>query len=360
MGSQASPPNPREAKWWQTEEDGRILCTLCPRDCRIGEGQSGFCFIRRHENGRLLNYGYGTSTGFAVDPIEKKPLSHFHPGTSVLSFGTAGCNLGCKFCQNWHISKAHLDATASHQITPESVVALATKHRCPSIAFTYNDPTIIGEFVIDVSLEARAAGLYPVLVTAGYISPKARSEVYANIAAVNIDLKAFSEPFYRKLTLSDIKPVLDTIRWVANETDIWMELTTLLIPGHNDSSTEISSMCEWILEECGPHIPLHFTAFHPDFKMKHVPHTPQETLRRARSLAQKAGIAHVYIGNIHDPEGQTTSCQSCGSVLIQRDWHSILQYRLQGNRCPDCEEPLVGHFPPSTPSRTDSRPHRAH
>ena len=255
------------ARWWKPLENGRILCTLCPRYCKIGSGQSGFCFIRANIDGQLYSLGYGHPTGFAIDPIEKKPLNHFLPGSPVLSFGTAGCNLGCKFCQNWSISKARLDDHNALKATPEDVVLLAQKHHTPSIAYTYNDPTIFGEYVVDISRLAREAGIKSVMVTSGYIDRDARRDVYRYIDAANVDLKAFSERFYHKLTFSHLNDVLDTIRWLKAETDIWVELTTLLIPGENDNMDELSRMCDWILENTGDTTPLHFTAFHPDFKM---------------------------------------------------------------------------------------------
>ncbi|MCZ6634516.1 MAG: AmmeMemoRadiSam system radical SAM enzyme [bacterium] len=339
------------AKWWTPLEGApnqKVRCTLCPRFCEIGDGQHGFCFIRRNRDGTLYQDGYGTSTGFAVDPIEKKPLNHFLPGTPVLSFGTAGCNLGCRFCQNWSISKAKLDEVRSHRITPTDVVDLAQKHHCPSIAYTYNDPTIWGEWVMDIARAARERGVKSVMVTAGYITPEAREEIYPFIDAANVDLKAFTETFYHKLTFSHIEDILDTISWLYNQTDVWVELTNLIIPTHNDAPEEIRQMVGWILENCGDDIPVHFTAFHPDFKMMDLPRTPSETLNMARSIAQTMGLKYVYVGNVHNLEGQTTYCPKCGTDLIQRDWHAILNYRLNGNRCP-CGEPISGVFSPVKP-----------
>jgi len=335
----------KEALWWTTESDGRVLCTLCPRYCRIGEDQAGFCYIRKNIGGKLYSLGYGKSTGFAVDPIEKKPLNHFLPGTGVLSFGTAGCNLGCRFCQNWSISKAKLDDAESLDASPEEVVELALAQNVPSIAFTYNDPVIWGEFAIDISRLARERGLKSVMVTAGYITPEARRDVYRYIDAANVDLKAFTERFYRKLTFSHLEPVLDTLRWLKHETDIWFEITNLMIPGENDGPEETKQLCAWVLDNLGDTVPLHFTAFHPDFKMTDKPRTPASTLRRAREIALSAGIKYCYVGNVFDDEGQTTYCPACGAAVIQRSWHDILEYRLIGNRCP-CGEPIPGRFQP--------------
>ncbi|HEX9443961.1 MAG TPA: AmmeMemoRadiSam system radical SAM enzyme [Candidatus Binatia bacterium] len=335
----------KEALWWRTEEDGRILCTLCPRYCRMGEGQTGFCYIRKNIGGRLYSLGYGKSTGFAVDPIEKKPLNHFLPGTGVLSFGTAGCNLGCRFCQNWSISKARLDDAGSRAATPERVVELALAENVPSIAFTYNDPVIWGEFAIDVSRRARERGLKSVMVTAGYITPEARPEVFRYIDAANVDLKAFTERFYQKLTFSHLDPVLDTLRWLKRETGIWFEITNLMIPGENDDPEETRRLAGWVLENLGDAVPLHFTAFHPDFKMTDKPRTPAATLTRAREIARSMGVRYCYVGNVSDDEGQTTYCPGCGGAVIRRSWHEILDDRLVEGRCP-CGREIPGYFAP--------------
>lgn len=332
------------AQWWEKTENDKILCTLCPRYCTLGEGQAGFCFIRKNIGGTLYSIGYGRPTGFAVDPIEKKPLSHFLPGTSVLSFGTAGCNLGCKFCQNWSISKAKLDDENSFEARPEDVVALAKKYRTPSIAYTYNDPTIFGEYVIDISKLARQEGIKSVMVTAGYIDKEARKDVYKYVDAANVDLKAFSEEFYHKVTYSHLDPVLDTLLWLKNETDIWFEITTLLIPGENDSPDETRRMCDWILQNLGDSVPLHFTAFHPDFRMTDKERTPGSTLNTARSIAMNAGIKYCYVGNVHNMEGQTTYCPNCHNQVIRRDWHSVQSYNLINGHCNECGRKIAGVF----------------
>jgi pyruvate formate lyase activating enzyme len=335
----------QEARWWHTENDGRILCTLCPRFCRLAEGQAGFCYIRKNIGGKLYSLGYGTSTGFAIDPIEKKPLNHFLPGSQILSFGTAGCNLGCRFCQNWSISKAKLDEAHSLNMGPERIVELAEKYRVPSIAYTYNDPVIWGEFVVDISRRARERGLKSVMVTAGYITPEARPEVFRYIDAANVDLKAFSERFYHKVTFSHLDPVLETLKWLKHETDIWFEITNLMIPGENDDAEETKRLCEWVVTNLGDKVPLHFTAFHPDFKLLDRRPTPPATLRSARQIAEKAGIQYCYVGNVHDDEGQTTYCPRCRQALIRRSWHEVLDYRLNGNQC-RCGTEIPGRFRP--------------
>ncbi len=332
------------AKWWEPTDNNKILCTLCPRYCKIGDGQPGFCYIRQNHGGKLYTIGYGNPTGFAIDPIEKKPLNHFLPGTDILSFGTAGCNLGCKFCQNWSMSKAKLDDLNSLNALPEDVVILAKQYGVPSIAYTYNDPTIFGEYVIDISRIARDEGIKSVMVTAGYIDKNARKDVYKYIDAANVDLKAFTERFYHKLTFSHLDDVLDTLTWLKNETDVWIEITTLLIPDENDSSEEIRKECDWILNNLGENVPLHFTAFHPDFKLRDKDRTPEHTLKRARKIALNSGIKYCYVGNVHNTEGQTTYCPNCNEKLIKRNWHSVISNNLVYGKCKNCGEVIDGVF----------------
>jgi pyruvate formate lyase activating enzyme len=343
------------ARYWEREPDGRLRCTLCPRDCRLADGQAGFCFIRQNLGGRMASLGYGRSTGFAVDPVEKKPLNHFYPGTPILSFGTAGCNLGCRFCQNWDISKARLDARASGEYTPREVVDLAVQAGCPSIAFTYNDPIVWAEWAIDVAREAHARGLRTVAVTNGYISPGAREEFFSHMDAANVDLKAFSEGFYAKVTLSHLDPVLETLEYLARKTQVWTEVTNLVIPGLNDDPRETRSLAEWVLRHMGPDIPLHFTAFHPDYKMLDRPPTPPATLVRARAIAREVGLRYVYTGNVHDPEGQTTWCPGCGAPVIERDWMAVRGYHLEGDACRKCRRRIAGRFSAGPVRKTDGR-----
>ncbi|MBI9071885.1 MAG: AmmeMemoRadiSam system radical SAM enzyme [Melioribacteraceae bacterium] len=332
------------AKWWKPIENNRILCTLCPRYCKLGEGQNGFCYVRKNVDGKLVSLSYGRPTGFAVDPIEKKPLNHFYPGTSILSFGTAGCNLGCKFCQNWSISKSKSDNSYSLHATAEDVVKIAKKHKTPSIAFTYNDPIVFGEFVIDVSKLARREGIKTVLVTNGYITEEAREEVYQYIDAANVDLKAFSSGFYKKLTLSKIENVLDTLVWIKNKTNIWLEITTLLIPGENDSPEEITNLCKWVYNNLGSDVPIHFTAFHPDYKLVNKEQTPGRTLDMARDIAIKTGLNYCYVGNVHNPKAQTTYCPSCNKSLITRTWHSVLECFIENDKCIYCGTEIAGRY----------------
>lgn len=334
-----------EARWWEPVEGGKVLCTLCPRACRIGEGQDGFCFIRRNRGGRLVTAGWGTTTGFAVDPIEKKPLSHYLPGSSVLSFGTAGCNLGCRFCQNWDISRARADEARSEEAwTPERVVELAVRMRCPGIAFTYNDPIIWAEYAIDVAKEAHARGLFTVFVTNGYVGAEARRDIFRHIDAANVDLKAFTEEFYAKTTLSHLEPVKETLEWLASETDVWVEVTNLVIPGRNDAEEETRALARFVRERMGPDVPLHFSAFHPDYKMLDVPRTPRRTLSRARAIAREEGLRYVYTGNVHDPEGETTYCPGCGAAVIERDWFAVVRANMKGGACAACGTRIAGRF----------------
>ncbi len=333
-----------EARWWEKQEDNRVLCTLCPRYCNIPPGKVGFCFVRKNVEGKLVTTAYGHPTGFAVDPIEKKPLNHFYPGTNILSFGTAGCNLGCKFCQNWTMSKARLDEMNALSVSPEEVVRLAQKYNCPSIAFTYNDPIIFAEYVIDIARLAREVGIKTVMVTNGYVDKNARQEVFEFIDGANVDLKAFTERFYVELTNAHLQPVLDTLEWLKKETNVWIEITTLLIPGENDSEDEIKQMCEWILHNLGDDVPLHFTAFHPDFKMLNYPPTPYSTLKKAREIALQTGIKYCYTGNVSDPQGQTTYCPNCGHELIKRNWYHVQIQGLKNGKCEKCGTQIAGRW----------------
>ncbi|MGC9419144.1 MAG: AmmeMemoRadiSam system radical SAM enzyme [Rhodovulum sp.] len=312
--------------WTAKPGTDRLVCELCPRLCELGPGQRGLCFVRRREGDRIVLDTYGRSSGFCIDPIEKKPLNHFLPGTPVLSFGTAGCNLACKFCQNHEISKSREVDALAHAASPEMIANAARNAGAASIAFTYNDPVIFHEYAIDTALAARERGVRSVAVTAGYVMPKPREEFFAVMDAANIDLKAFTEDFYFKLTAARLAPVLETIDYAVNETPCWVELTTLLIPGQNDSPAEIEAMCGWILDRLGPDVPLHFTAFHPDHRMRDVPATPPATLLAARARA--LGLHHVYVGNVHDAAAQSSYCAGCGARVIGRDWHELSDWRL--------------------------------
>jgi len=332
-------------RWWHALDDGRIQCDLCPRDCRLHEGQRGACFVRRMEHGRMVLTTYGRSSGFCVDPIEKKPLNHFYPGSSVLSFGTAGCNLACKFCQNWDISKSREMDVLMDAASPEAIAAAARRVGAKCVAFTYNDPVIFAEYAMDTADACHALGIQTVAVTAGYIHEAPRREFYAKMDAANVDLKAFTDAFYFKLCGGRLQPVLDTLVYLKRETGVWFEITTLLIPGQNDSDPEIEALATWVERELGPDVPLHFSAFHPDFKMTDLPPTPAATLTRARRIALDRGLRYVYTGNVHDPEGGTTTCPGCRRPVVVRDWYRIDAYRLtEDGRCAACGTPVAGRY----------------
>jgi len=341
-------------RFWTRLADGRVRCDVCPRGCELREGQRGLCFVRACEGGEVVLTTWGRSSGYCVDPIEKKPLHHFLPGTPVLSFGTAGCNLTCRFCQNWDISKSREMDTLMDEAPPERIARAARELGCRSVAYTYNDPVVFLEYAVDAARACREVGIASVAVTAGYVQEAARRELFASMDAANVDLKGFTESFYHKLCSAKLRPVLDTLVYLKHETDVWFEITTLLIPGENDAPQEILALSRWVKENLGQDVPLHFTAFHPDFRMREKPPTPPSTLRRARETAREAGLHHVYTGNVRDPEGQSTWCAGCGALLVERDGYAIGAFRLDGGgrclacgtRCPGVFEPAPGRWGP--------------
>jgi len=333
------------ARYWHLRDDGRVQCDVCPRNCKLHDGQRGACFVRGVADGRMVLTTYGRSSGFCIDPIEKKPLNHFYPGTSVLSFGTAGCNLACKFCQNWDISKSRDMNRLVAQASPAAIAGAALEHGSKSVAFTYNDPVVFLEYAMDTADACHARGLQTVAVTAGFMHAAPRREFYAKMDAANIDLKGFREDFHVKLTGVHLQPVLDTLAYVRHHTACWLEITTLLIPGHNDTDAEIHALSTWVATELGPAVPLHFSAFHPDWKMPHVPPTPPAALTKARQIALDAGLLHVYTGNVHDSDGGSTYCPGCHHPVIVRNWYDIRHYDLTPEgTCPRCGTAVAGRF----------------
>ncbi len=324
-------------RYWHKLDDGRVQCDLCPRFCRLREGQRAFCFVRARQGDAIVLTTWGRSSGFCIDPVEKKALNHFLPGTPVLSFGTSGCNLGCKFCQNWDISKAREYDVLAERTRPEDIASTAERFGCPSVAYTYNDPTIFHEYAIDTAIACHERGVRSIAVTAGYVCPEPRTEFFRHMDAANIDLKGFTEDFYHKVCYAHLQPVLDTLVYVKRETKVWLEITTLLIPGLNDSETELEEMTQWVVSNLGPDVPWHFTAFHPDWRMRDVTPTPLQTLSRARAIALKNGVHHAFTGNIHDPAGQATYCSHCQAMLIGRDGYRITAWQLTGDgKCSSC------------------------
>ncbi len=338
--------DPAVATGWWHDEPGteRIVCDLCPRACSMNPGDRGFCFVRQNVDGQMALTTYGKSTGFCIDPIEKKPLNHFYPGTAVLSFGTAGCNLGCRFCQNWDISKSREVERLSQQATPDTIAAAAKSSGCRSVAFTYNDPIIWAEYAIDTAKACRKEDVHSVAVTAGYISPAARPAFFHAMDAANVDLKSFSEEFYHKITYSHLQPVLDTLQWLKHESDVWFEVTNLLIPNANDSKDEIRQLCDWMLEAVGSDVPIHFTAFHPDFRMTDRDRTPHETLLQARQIAIDQGIQFAYVGNVNDVQNQSTWCPNCRELLIERNHYQLGAFHIVDGACGHWGHGIAGQF----------------
>ena len=341
------PPEFYPTKYWHQLDDGRVVCDLCPRQCRLRDGKRGACFVRQAHEGEIVLTSYGRSSGFCIDPIEKKPLNHFYPGSSVLSFGTAGCNLGCKFCQNWNISKSRQIDTLGSSAMPEQLAQAAKRYGCDSIAFTYNDPVIFMEYAVDAAQACREMGVNSVAVSAGYICDKPRVEFYRHMDAANIDLKAFTERFYHKICSGHLAPVLDTLLYLKHETDVWFEITTLLIPDENDSPQEIDALTHWVHDNLGPDVPIHFSAFHPDFKMLDKERTPPETVKRARDIAIANGLHYAYVGNIFDEQGDSTYCPGCGKNVLSRNWYQLGDCHLTSQgQCHYCGYQLAGRFKP--------------
>jgi pyruvate formate lyase activating enzyme len=340
--------NPADAfptRFWRQMEDGRVECQICPRFCKLHENQRGLCFVRGNLGGQVVLLSYGRSSGFCIDPIEKKPLNHFLPGTPIFSFGTAGCNLACKFCQNWDISKSRETDRLMDHASPEAIARAAQETACRSVAYTYNDPVIFHEYAIDTAIACRELGIKSVAVSAGFQCAEPRAEFYRHMDAANIDLKAFTDDFYHRLCGGHLQAVLETLEYIKHETDVWLEITTLLIPGENDSEAELEQLTQWVVEKLGPDVPLHFSAFHPDWKMLNTLPTPPATLAMARQIALHNGVQYAYVGNVHDKKGDSTWCHQCGQLLIGRDWYELSEWNLTPEgRCKHCGTPCAGVF----------------
>lgn len=347
-----------DARWWSADPDRRLHCYLCPRHCRIGEGQVGFCNVRLNLGGRLRALAYASPAAVHIDPIEKKPFYHFLPGTRSLSIGTAGCSLGCRFCQNWELSRSRPTQLRSTYLAADEVVDLAVEHHCDSIAFTYNEPIVWAEYAIDIAKRARAQGIRTLLVTNGYITAEAFHDVFDVMDAVNVDLKSFDEQFYRRVTLGHLDPVLETLERIHGETAAWLEITHLMIPGLNDDPGETRNLVDWVLEHLGAETPVHFSAFHPDYRMLDRPPTPAATVRHAQEIARRAGILFAYSGNVAG-EGAHTSCPWCGTLLIEREWNETDAVWLDHGACPGCRRAVPGVWGDTKRgTRRGSRPHR--
>lgn len=353
---------PHPARWWHSESENQtggpsehpaVVCELCPRACRIADRHVGYCFGRRNIDGQFIATVYGRSTGFFIDPIEKKPLYHFLPGTATLSFGTIGCNLGCLHCQNWQTSRCRSLDALTETAAPETIAAIARQLNCPSVSMTYNEPITWAEYAIDTANECRKLGVKTVVVTNGYIQPEAAKRFFEPMDAANVDLKSFRDSFYRDVAGGSLQPVLDTLVYLAKETGVWLEITNLLIPDANDSDVELKDLCDWIATELGAHVPLHFSAFRPSHKMLDRPPTTVETLLRAKRIAETSGLRHVYLGNVGASQYQTTFCGNCKCSLIERTDFGTMGMGVllpveegQAASCRQCGEKLEGRFAP--------------
>ncbi|MCK5077185.1 MAG: AmmeMemoRadiSam system radical SAM enzyme [Calditrichia bacterium] len=330
------------AKFWKSIPGNKIECLLCPRKCIIPEESHGYCYVRKNNKGKLYSLAYAHPSAMNVDPIEKKPLYHVLPNSKSFSIGTIGCNLGCKFCQNWSLSRSKDDTSRVYELEPSKIIELCKQHNCSSIAFTYNEPTIFAEYVMDIAKLAKENNIKTVMVTNGYINDSVIKEVYKNIDAANVDLKAFSEDFYKNETSSSLQPVLNSLK-ILNEMGVWVEITNLIIPGLNDDEIMIKKMLNWILKNLGDKIPLHFSAFHPDYKLTDIEATSAQNVINIRNLALNHGIRYVYCGNILYKEGNTTYCPKCNKPLIIRDWGYTENKLSNLNQC-NCGEIIPGIY----------------
>lgn len=325
------------AKYYEKLSGKIVQCNLCPNRCILSEGQIGLCKARKNIDGELYSMTYGKVSSVHVDPIEKKPFFHVLPGSKAFSIATTGCNLRCSFCQNWQISQVFSWEAQTQEATPEQVVEAAVQSRAESIAFTYNEPIIFYEYMLDIAKLAKQQGLKTVVVSAGYINPEPLRELLPYLDAYKVDLKAYKESFYQKLTGGHLAPILETMK-IIKQSGTWLEIVNLLIPGENDSEEEIREMAKWIKENVGDEVPLHFSAFHPMYKLQNLPPTPPETVIKAREIAMEEGLKYVYVGNISYPEGESTYCPESGEVAIERKSYFILSNNLKNGQCPTGEK----------------------
>lgn len=326
----------KEAMFWEVKDKKKktVQCHLCPRNCVIAEGNYGNCNSRKNIKGKLYSMVYARPCSMAIDPIEKKPLYHFMPGTTIFSIATTGCNLHCKHCQNWEISQSRPDETLTAEVSPEEVVEKAVENGCQSIAYTYTEPTIFYEYVYDIARLARKKGLKNVMVTNGYINKEPLEKLYPFIDAANVDLKAFTEEFYKDIAFATLKPVLETIKRLK-KMKVWIEITNLIIPTLNDDLNTIKKMCEWIKNNVGSETPLHFSRFFPFYQLSHLPPTSPETLYKARETALKVGLKHVYIGNIFVEKEDDTYCPKCNELVVSRSGLGVLTNKIKNGKCPN-------------------------
>lgn len=318
-----------------------VQCELCPKLCVIPPGQSGDCRIRVNLDGKLCAVTYGYPSAVHIDPVEKKPVNHFLPGTAIFSIATVGCNLHCKNCQNWEISQCNPEEAAAVSLSPERIASQARQYGCLSVAYTYTEPMVYYEYALDSCIRVREAGLKNVLVTAAYLNEKPWRELCRYVDAATVDVKAFSEKFYREICNATLKPILNCLV-VAKSLGVLVEMSNLLIPTLNDSDSDIASLCRWIKENMGRETPLHFLRFFPHYQMRHLPPTPAATLDRARQIAMASGLDYVYIGNLLVEDAQSTRCPSCRRLLIRRVGQAVTQNVLSAGRCPDCRTEIYG------------------
>ncbi|MBN1426586.1 AmmeMemoRadiSam system radical SAM enzyme [Candidatus Fermentibacteria bacterium] len=331
----------REAKYWNPIEQQRVACTLCPRGCEVADRERGYCGVRENVGGRYVTLVYGRAVAANVDPIEKKPLFHFLPGTTAFSIATAGCNMECKFCQNWDISQFRPEQIRSTDLFPTDVAAAARGRSCASIAYTYSEPVIFYEYMLDSAIEGHRLGVRSVMISNGYILKEPLLELLPRLDAVKVDLKAFTDTFYQKLCAGKLQPVLDSLRWIK-EQGTWLEIVDLILPTQNDGEGEILALSEWIVDELGPDVPVHFSQFHPTYRIRNLPRTPVSTLERCYRIAKNAGLNFVYLGNVPGLGYENTLCPGCGTTLIRRVGFTVLSNTLKEGACPSCGRAIPG------------------